>query len=74
MVGQNNNSVPILVEQNNNSLSIMVPDPLWYKGFVYNSVLQYATKAFAIRKMKTQFTNKNTHILCTDILQKHTVP
>jgi hypothetical protein len=33
-----------------------------------------ATKAFAIRKMKTQFTNKNTHILCTDILQKHTVP
>ena len=27
-------------------------------------------KVFAIRKMKTQFTNKNTHILCTDILQK----
>ena len=25
---------------------------------------------FAIRKMKTQFTNKNTHILRTDILQK----
>ena len=25
---------------------------------------------FAIRKMKTQFTNKNTHILHTDILQK----
>ena len=29
-----------------------------------------ATKVFAIRKMKTQFTNKNTHILRTDILQK----
>jgi hypothetical protein len=28
------------------------------------------TKVFAIRKMKTQFTNKNTHILRTDILQK----
>ena len=30
-----------------------------------------ATKVFAIRKMKTQFTNKNTHILRTDVLQKH---
>jgi hypothetical protein len=30
-----------------------------------------ATKVFAIRKMKTQFTNKNTHILRKDILQKH---
>jgi hypothetical protein len=29
-----------------------------------------ATKVLAIRKMKTQFTNKNTHILRTDILQK----
>jgi hypothetical protein len=29
-----------------------------------------ATKAFAIRKMKTQFTNKNTHILCTDMITK----
>ena len=29
-----------------------------------------ATKVFAIRRMKTQFTNKNTHILRTDILQK----
>ena len=29
-----------------------------------------ATKVFAIRKMKIQFTNKNTHILRTDILQK----
>jgi hypothetical protein len=33
-----------------------------------------ATKVFAIRKMKTQFTNKNTHILRTDVLQKHAVP
>jgi hypothetical protein len=32
------------------------------------------TKVFAIRKMKTQFTNKNTHILRTDILQKYAVP
>ena len=29
-----------------------------------------ARKVFAIRKMKTQFTNKNTHILRTNILQK----
>jgi hypothetical protein len=29
-----------------------------------------ATKVFAIQRMKTQFTNKNTHILSTDILQK----
>jgi hypothetical protein len=28
-----------------------------------------ATKVFAIRKMETQFTNTNTHILHTDILQ-----
>jgi hypothetical protein len=33
-----------------------------------------ATKMFAIRKMKTQFTNKNTDILRTDVLQKHAVP
>jgi hypothetical protein len=33
-----------------------------------------AMKVFAIRKMKTQFTNKNTHILRTDVLQKHAVP
>jgi hypothetical protein len=33
-----------------------------------------ATKVFAIRKMMTQFTNKNTHILRTAILQKHAVP
>jgi hypothetical protein len=33
-----------------------------------------AAKVFAIWKMKTQFTNKNTHILRTDMLQKHTVP
>ena len=33
-----------------------------------------ATKVFAIWKMKTQFTNKNTHILRTDVLQKHAVP
>jgi hypothetical protein len=32
-----------------------------------------ATKVFAIRKMKTQFTNKNTHILRIDILHKHAV-
>ena len=32
------------------------------------------TKVFAIRRMKTQFTNKNTHILRTDVLQKHAVP
>ena len=32
------------------------------------------TKVFAIRKMKTQFTNKITHTLRTDILQKHAVP
>jgi hypothetical protein len=32
------------------------------------------TKVFAIWKMKTQFTNKNTNILRTDILQKHAVP
>jgi hypothetical protein len=31
-----------------------------------------ARKVFAIRKMKTQFTNKNRHILRTDILQKQT--
>ena len=33
-----------------------------------------ATKMFAIRKMKMQFTNKNTHSLRKDILQKHAVP
>jgi hypothetical protein len=33
-----------------------------------------ATKVFAIRKMKMQFTNKNTHSLRKDILQKHAVP
>ena len=33
-----------------------------------------ATKVFAIRKMKTQFTNKNTHILRTGTLQKHAMP
>ena len=33
-----------------------------------------ATKVFAIWKMKTQFTNKNTHILRKDMLQKHAVP
>jgi hypothetical protein len=33
-----------------------------------------ATKVFAIRKMKTQFTNKITHILRTDILHKHAMP
>ena len=33
-----------------------------------------ATKVFAIRKMMTQFTNKNTHILRTAILQKHAHP
>jgi hypothetical protein len=33
-----------------------------------------ATKVFAIRKMKMQFTNKNTHSLRIDILQKHAVP
>ena len=32
------------------------------------------TKVFAIRKMKMQFTNKNTHSLRKDILQKHAVP
>ena len=32
-----------------------------------------ATKVFAIGKMMTQFTNKNTHILRTDILQKRAV-
>ena len=32
-----------------------------------------ATKMFAIRKMKTQFTNKNTHVLRIDVLQKHAV-
>jgi hypothetical protein len=32
-----------------------------------------ATKVFAIRKMKKQFTNKNTHILRIDVLQKHAV-
>ena len=31
------------------------------------------TKVFAIRKMKMQFTNKNTHSLRKDILQKHAV-
>ena len=30
-----------------------------------------ATKVFAIRR---RFTNKNTHILRTDVLQKHAVP
>jgi hypothetical protein len=33
-----------------------------------------ATKVFAIRKMKMQFTYKNTHSLRTDVLQKHAVP
>ena len=33
-----------------------------------------ATKVFAIRKTKMQFTNKNTHSLRKDILQKHAVP
>ena len=34
-----------------------------------------ATKVFAIRKMKMQFTNKNTaRSLRQDILQKHAVP
>ena len=33
-----------------------------------------ATKMFAVRKMKTQFTNKNTHILLNDVLQKHAAP
>jgi hypothetical protein len=33
-----------------------------------------ATKMFDIRKMKMQFTNKNTHSLREDILQKHAVP
>jgi hypothetical protein len=32
------------------------------------------TKVLAIRKMKMQFTNKNTHSLRKDILQKHAVP
>jgi hypothetical protein len=32
-----------------------------------------ATKVFAIRKMKKQFINKNTHILRTDVFQKHAV-
>jgi hypothetical protein len=32
------------------------------------------TKVFAIRKMKTQFTNKNTHILLNDVLQKYAAP
>jgi hypothetical protein len=32
-----------------------------------------ATKVFAIRKMKMQFTNKNTHSLHKDILQKQAV-
>ena len=31
-------------------------------------------KVFANRKMKMQFTNKNTHSLGKDILQKHAVP
>jgi hypothetical protein len=31
-------------------------------------------KVLAIRKMKMQFTNKNTHSLRKDILQKHAVP
>ena len=35
-----------------------------------NFMAYEATKVFAIRKMKMQFTNKNTHILPTDILQK----
>ena len=33
-----------------------------------------AMKMFAIRKMKMQFINKNTHSLRKDILQKHAVP
>jgi hypothetical protein len=33
-----------------------------------------ATNVFSIWKMKTQFTNKNTHILRTDMLLKHAVP
>jgi hypothetical protein len=33
-----------------------------------------ATNVFAIRKMNMQFTNKNTHIFRTDILQKDAVP
>jgi hypothetical protein len=32
-----------------------------------------AMKVFAIGKIMTQFTNKNTHILRADILQKHAV-
>jgi hypothetical protein len=38
---------------------------------IFHGPAYEAMKVFAIRKMKTQFTNKNTHILRTDILQKH---
>jgi hypothetical protein len=37
---------------------------------IYEYFMAYeATKVFAIRKMKTRFTNKNMHILHTDILK-----
>jgi hypothetical protein len=36
---------------------------------IYHGILSH-DQVFAIRKMKTHFTNKNTHILRTDILQK----
>ena len=41
----------------------------WPKNSEYFMAYE-ATKVFAIRKMKTRFTNKNTHILRTDILLK----
>ena len=44
------------------------------KNFRIFHVAYEATKVFAIRKMKMQFTNKNTHSLRKDILQKHAVP
>ena len=36
---------------------------------IFHGIAYEATKVFAIRKMKTQFTKKNTHILRTDILR-----
>jgi hypothetical protein len=44
------------------------------KTFSEYFIAYEATKVFSIRKMKTQLTNKNTHILRTHVLKKHAVP